>query len=821
MKKSLYFGIAALAALAFSACQKEVAVNEPSKKMVTVTLKAEKPGDETRTAAVEEASKVSYEWTDEDKANLKVFVVGEDENGKETLTEVADRVVAVSSDNKVLTVTATVEEGSILRTAVANAWTSSNKPKINPNQSPKADNYDPSADVLVAEDVTADEMDEALLNFSRPAAINKMILKNMAAGEKVYEVTISSEQHLTGFFNGDAMEGQQKEITLSYNNVEVGTNGEFPVYFVAMPKEGHTLTVVVKSDQYVYTKTFGPVNFTVGKFSKFGVKLPAGEPVVDTDYTGDWVITGVNGEAAYAAQAFVSGGNLRGLGVTLDKANEKIASSDVDVIKMHFEKETDGDFAGLYTIKDASGNYLYAASSSANQLKGTTALGGEDYFWSVEKELDGTYTIKATKSSNRNLMRFNPNNGSPIFSCYASGQQAITIYPYSWVVEDETPVEGYEFKKVTTVTSGKMYLMVGVKDSKYYAAKLWTGSKDYGYMSSTLVTPKNDIITVENLTDALTIATSGDEYSIKESDGKYIYASGDYNTLNYGTNPSSTWTIEPQTDGTFKMTSLGTYIQFGQGTYTSFGRYATAQNGAVMPFLYELQDGGETPIVTTYTITVAETENGSVTPSATSATEGTEISLTITPASGYELNTLTVTDAAGAVVPVTDNRFTMPASNVTVTVTFKEKQQGGEHTATVTFGSQDGQVKINKASVDFTDSENNSWNVTTVGTTSFTPNSGYCQVGSSKAPAESITFTATMTEDVNVKAFSMTFGGFNGTAGDISVEVDDTEIASGELNETADVTVESTSTATGSVITVTVTNIAKGVKVYGIEWTYE
>ena len=150
MKRIIYIGFAAIMAFAFSSCQKEAEIeNVNENKLVKVVLRAEKAG-ETRTAAVESDSKVSYVWTDEDKANLKVFVVGEDAEGKETLTEVTDRIVAISSDNKVLTVTATVEAGSTLRTAVASAWTSSNKPKINVNQSPKTDNFDPGADVLVA-----------------------------------------------------------------------------------------------------------------------------------------------------------------------------------------------------------------------------------------------------------------------------------------------------------------------------------------------------------------------------------------------------------------------------------------------------------------------------------------------------------------------------------------------------------------------------------------------------------------------------------------------------------------------------------------------
>ena len=53
---------------------------------------------------------------------------------------------------------------------------------------------------------------------------------------------------------------------------------------------------------------------------------------------------------------------------------------------------------------------------------------------------DGKHSIVASKSSNRNVMQFNPNNGSPIFACYASASQtAVVLYPYSMVKEDTTP----------------------------------------------------------------------------------------------------------------------------------------------------------------------------------------------------------------------------------------------------------------------------------------------------------------------------------------------------------------------------------------------
>lgn len=140
-------------------------------------------------------------------------------------------------------------------------------------------------------------------------------------------------------------------------------------------------------------------------------------------------------------------------------------------------------------------------------------------------------------------------------------------------------------------------------------------------------------------------------------------------------------------------------------------------------------------------------------------------------------------------------------------------------TGTIKFGTND--VKIDKASVTAADDQGNSWEITTVGTTSFTQQPTYSQVGSGSKPATSITFTTTLPKDVKVTSLSAKFGGFNGTAGTIKLSVGSTEIGTGSLSETKDVTVTATSEASGTQLTVTVTNITKGVKCYNITYTYE
>ena len=70
-----------------------------------------------------------------------------------------------------------------------------------------------------------------------------------------------------------------------------------------------------------------------------------------------------------------------------------------------------------------------------------------------------------------------------------------------------------------------------------------------------------------------------------------------------------------------------------------------------------------------YTVTAGEFEHGTVTADKAQAVEGETVTLTVTPAEGFALKSMTVTGDDG-VVPVENNSFIMPASDVTVTATF-------------------------------------------------------------------------------------------------------------------------------------------------------
>lgn len=87
--------------------------------------------------------------------------------------------------------------------------------------------------------------------------------------------------------------------------------------------------------------------------------------------------------------------------------------------------------------------------------------------------------------------------------------------------------------------------------------------------------------------------------------------------------------------------------------------------------------GGGGTSTPTYTVTTGTTSNGTVTVNPKNPTKGSTVTVNVTPNDGYQLDTLTVTDANGKKVEVkkktdTEYTFTMPASKVTVSAAFVE-----------------------------------------------------------------------------------------------------------------------------------------------------
>ena len=132
------------------------------------------------------------------------------------------------------------------------------------------------------------------------------------------------------------------------------------------------------------------------------------------------------------------------------------------------------------------------------------------------------------------------------------------------------------------------------------------------------------------------------------------------------------WTLE----STGSLVS-STSDEFEIAESTELKVYTTGANdNRMLDLLYIVKTGEYTPpLPTFYAVNIAEgIENGTVEVNPTSSDAGAAVTVTATPAEGYELESITVTGATSSQpVTVTDGKFTMPAEDVTVTATFKEK----------------------------------------------------------------------------------------------------------------------------------------------------
>ena len=435
--KALYkLGMLAVAALAFAGCSKEVDNSADQKAGThTLTFTVQKDVD-TRTAVVEGDGVASYVWTEGDNEYFHIY-----ENGKEA-TEIA---MELSADKKIATFTATfnnTDATEFTYTATYGSDLSNTGNPVNPsNQNPALNSFDPAADVLVsAEPITfegsaqAAEDAEFQFKLKRVVSANKMTLKGLTVGERIYKVELTSDKYFSsrytvkdGSYSGS---GGAKTLVLDYEDTEAyaGVDGTFPVYFISAPVTDATFSVRVVTDGVIYTRDdfTSKLTLAVGTFRRFGVNLSGyGQPIMSvTEYTkvesddqiadgGEYLIVAEGNSKA--AGPYDSGRFYAAEDVTISNNKISIQTENASVFTLEA-----GVVAGQYYIKDQMGYYLMWNSGNSIERSVDVERSEDKFLWTVKK--DG---ITSVKDSSRKLQY---NSGNPRFACYTSSQQAITLY---------------------------------------------------------------------------------------------------------------------------------------------------------------------------------------------------------------------------------------------------------------------------------------------------------------------------------------------------------------------------------------------------------
>lgn len=441
--------LVAAAAMAFTSCQKE---ETAAPETVSATLTMHAGVEETKTYLDENNAVL---WG---KGEAVTLYVGAGETAKffDSASTDADGEKSASFTFEIDGVTAadSYALGGIYPASAAmddNKNAAQYKVILPATQNQVDGNYDPSAYIMVLKPEMVDALPtEYTASFRRATALNKVTLTNVAEDITSVEITVPAEKYLAGRRYFDLTTGDSGEVyydkssTISVNSAFTGNS--IDVWFCSWGVElaaGEELTITMKSATKSYTRTItaneNGIRFVEGDLNTLKINM-ASATVEDTgDFSGEWLITGVKDEQVYAASAYVSGNNLKSVAISIEDG-QILEVDGIANCMMTLTKIADGDYAGMYTITDVNGKYLYAASSSGNQLKGATEVSVNAY-WTVELQENGTYSIVASESSNRNVMQFNGSDATNVlFNCYSSASQSpVTLYPYSMVKADTTP----------------------------------------------------------------------------------------------------------------------------------------------------------------------------------------------------------------------------------------------------------------------------------------------------------------------------------------------------------------------------------------------
>ena len=154
--------------------------------------------------------------------------------------------------------------------------------------------YDPNADLMVSEVVTANAQptEAQMVSFTRMAAVVKMTLKNftLEAGDQVEQVIFTAEgKSLAGKVSTD-LSDPHKFIAAEgdgVDNVTVNTTSSTDVYFTVLPttlEAGNAYTVTILTNKKIYIKNGAipaekSLAFEKGMVTRFGVNLDGVEPI--------------------------------------------------------------------------------------------------------------------------------------------------------------------------------------------------------------------------------------------------------------------------------------------------------------------------------------------------------------------------------------------------------------------------------------------------------------------------------------------------------------------------------------------------------------
>ena len=313
----------------------------------------------------------------------------------------------------------------------------------------------------------------------------------------------------------------------------------------------------------------------------------------------------------------------------------------------------DSSISGASTTEDSNihiyaQTYLSVTPTAYSEDKGSLTLDIQPMYRVVASTVDLSQpnTELKTEGADQNAVILS-NSAKPL------NIQTMTIsiaLPTGFVNNTTTPVyvqhKGYEY--TATVT----------QDSANTNAYIATFTNPHGFSEFTISTTSQTVANIgdtnyTSLQDAVNAANDGDTITVTKND----------NNLSASMSGSSkTIKVKNGTDTEIKVTINGTEktIDADKTETFTYTRPSHSSSGSTS---------------TTYAVNVNAATNGAVAADKKTAAKGTTVTVTATPSAGYVVDAVKVVDKDGKDVAVTEKDgkyvFTMPASAVTVTGTFK------------------------------------------------------------------------------------------------------------------------------------------------------
>lgn len=711
----------------------------------------------------------------------------------------------------------------------------------------------------------------AYFHFTSKLAEKVVSAKLSVTGGSIANSSVTTADHSSFVFSNDK---PLNEITITFEEGTAPDATDFKLWYNVCPTSYSSMTLEVETTDHKMTISRDSNGaYEPGRLYKVvkgiaddkwvakGGETPDTKDFVlvtsaQSDWSGSYLLVGVNDVDYYAFDESINTDSEYKWGkcskVVVD--NNTIAST-YGTMALEI---VPGTTENTYSILTPSGKYLSASAAKKFNLSETYAADNCDFTIAVGEK--NTIVIKQASSlkleeAKHRQIRYNYSNGSgglrwydgvSVNPVYLYKGPSIAKYSVSFAsVEGGTlsasaikaeegteitltaePQLGYEFNNDWSVTATDG-TVINVVDNKFTMP-----AQDVTVSGTFTLNIKYDHAGTENdpynVLDVLKFIETLETNAISsEINAKGIIKSITEVSTAY---KNATYTIGDETTSETVTIYRGKYINGADFTSTDQIKIGdeVVIKGKVTNYKGSKQFSAGSRIVSLKRMETCATpvinidENGVV--SITCATDGATIRYTAGDAPGDPTESSDVFNSATLNDGQTIKAIAFAEGYKPSAVASKKYTVGGaaltEKTATIQFGTNN--VKINNESVIANDDQQNSWTITTISAPSFTQQPTYSQVGSKKkGAAKSITFTTTLPKDAEVTSIETKFGGFAGTKGDITLKVGDISVGNATLNEGEDVITKSSKTSTGNTVTITVTNIANGVKCYNIQVKYK